>query len=177
MNPRERLLAIVVLGIVCVTGVGVLFYQFLLVPLHAQETNIASLREDIQKKRDRIADVEAEKPKLDWWRHLSLPADADLARRDYEKYLSALLSQSGFAPLKFSVTPRSADSRSAPTVAGKGPIYNRLSFTVQAQGELLNLVQFLQGFYHSGKLQQDPHLHGAAAALHGARVRDRASWT
>src|SRR5256885_1511152 len=106
MNPRERMLAMVVLGLVVLAGSGVMAHQFILVPLRERNQTIVALRQDLESKQDRIAQVQALKPKMEAWRQMSLPASSDLARREYEKYLSELLRESGFAGGSFSVIPK-----------------------------------------------------------------------
>src|SRR5262249_6656618 len=70
--------------------------------------------------------------------------------------ISELLRESGFTPGAFSVTPpKDVDTKSSPTLAArKDPIYTRLTFSVQAPGELKNIVDFLERFYET------PLLHG-----------------
>lgn len=159
MNPRERILAFGVLGVVILAGGAFLAYQFYLVPLQDRDASISALKLEIDRKRDEIRKVVAERPKLERWRQLSLPTDTDLARREYEKYLSEQMRQSGFTAGSFSVTPRAADTRNSPTMPGrKEPIYTRLTFTVLAHADLSSLVAFLDRFYHTGMLQQIKNL-------------------
>lgn len=159
MNPRERFLAFCVLGIVILAGGAFLGYQFYLVPLQDRDASIAAIKLEIERKREEVRKVTAERPKLERWRQLSLPTDTDLARREYEKYLSEQMRQSGFATASFSVTPKPADTRTSPTLPGrKEPIYTRLTFTVLAHADLPSLVTFLDRFYHTGMLQQIKNL-------------------
>lgn len=159
MNPRERLLACAVLIIVVVAGGALMAHQFFLVPLDERNATLAALRQDLQTKRDRILQVQALQPKMETWRQQSLPASSDLARREYEKYLSDLLRKSGFAAGSFSVVPKPPDSKTSPTLPGKkDPIYVRLTFTVQAHGTLTSLVSLLERFYRTSLLHQVKNL-------------------
>jgi hypothetical protein len=159
MNPRERFLAMCVLGIVIVAGAAFLGYQFYMVPLQERDASIAALKLEIERKREDVRRVMADRPKLERWRQLSLPVDSDLARREYEKYLSEQMRQSGFASGSFTVTPKAADTRTSPTLPGrKEPIYIRLTFTVLAHADLSSLVTFLDRFYHTGMLHQIKNL-------------------
>jgi hypothetical protein len=143
-----------VLFVILLAGMAVVFYQFLLVPLRDREATVRSMQDDIEKKQDRIHEVLASRVKTERWRAMSLPSDIDLARREYEKYLSALLRDSGFAGGSFSVVPKPSDSKTVPTIPGKGPVYTRLAFTVMAHGNLSSLVLMLRDFYRSPLLHQ-----------------------
>lgn len=154
MTARERFLAAGVLLVVVLAGGAFLLYHFLMVPLRDRDASIQVLSADIERKDDRVREITAERAKLTRWRALSLPTDIDLARREYERYLSELLRESGFAPGAYSVVPKPTDSKTAPTVPGKGPIYTRLTFTVQAHGSLNDLVHMLKEFYHTSLLHQ-----------------------
>jgi hypothetical protein len=155
MNPRERLLALGVLLVVVLAGGAFLFHQLFWAPLQDRDANILTLERDIDKKKDRILQVEADRPKLDRWRQLSLPADVDLAKREYEKFLSELMRESGFSAESTIITPpQRPDSKSSPQIAGKGPIFVKLPFTVQAHTNLGNLVHMLEGFYRASLLHR-----------------------
>jgi hypothetical protein len=154
MTARERVLAVGVLLAVALGGGAFVFYTFLYAPLRDRDAALQAVRGDLERKRERINEVLSSRPKLDRWRALSLPADTDLARREYEKYLSELLRKSGFAAGSFSVVPKPTDNKTSPTIPGKGPIYTRLTFTVLAHGSLSNLVEALEGFYRTGLLHQ-----------------------
>jgi hypothetical protein len=154
MNTRERLLAMILLGGVSLGGLAALYYHFLLGPLQERDASIAALTSENDQKRDRIAQILAERPKLDWWRRLSLPTNSDTVSIEYDKYLSNLLDQSGFARLSYTVTPRPVDAKSSPTIPGKGPVYTKLTFHIMADGSLSALIEFLKGFYRTGLMQQ-----------------------
>jgi hypothetical protein len=154
MTMRERYLAGGVLFVIVLAGAAFLFYNFLFVPLHDRDGNIRYLTEENEKKAQRIQEVVAKKPLLARWQILSLPSDIDLARREYERYLSGLFREGGFAAGTFSVVPRPTDAKSSPSIPGKGPIYIKLSFNVLAHGNLGNLVHVLLEFYRTGLLQQ-----------------------
>jgi hypothetical protein len=150
MNPRERILAMAVLFIVVLAGGAFLFHLFFLAPLSERAASIASLQLDIERRQERISQVEADMPRLERARFLSLPADVDLARRDYEKFLSQLIFESDFTPGSITVTAKPADSKNAPQIVGKGAVYTRLSFSVNGHGKLASLVKFLEKFYRTG---------------------------
>src|SRR5262249_61187198 len=94
------------------------------------------------------------RPLLTRWKHISLPAAADLDQREYAPYLTDLLRQADFAPGTLSVAPRPIDTKSSPTLPGKGPVYTKLVFNVQARGSLESLVRMMEHFYRTNLLQQ-----------------------
>jgi hypothetical protein len=155
MNTRERTLATIVLALVILGGGYFLVSQLVLAPLRARADNIAALKKEVDTKRGRITQIMAMRPQLDRWKHISLPADGDMARREYEKYLTELLRQSDFSPGTLSVSPRPIDTKSSPALpGGKGPVYTRLAFTIQGRGTLESLVKMMEHFYRTNLLQQ-----------------------
>lgn len=151
MSPRERLLAMSILSAVVLAGAAFLFHSLVLGPLQETDNEIARLKKENGQKATRISEVLADRPKLERWRQLSLPADPDLARREYEKYLHTLFRQNG-AATNLVITARAADR--GPTLVGKRPVYTKLSFNVTAHATLSSFVRVLEKFYRTGLLQQ-----------------------
>src|SRR5262249_41155466 len=121
-----------------------------------RNNSIAQLKLEIDKKKLEVLKIQAEQAKLRHWRQLSLPADPDLASREYEKFLGDLVRLSQFGGSSLSIKA-AKDTKTNPTLAGKTrePIYTKLTFTVSnAQGDLSNLVTFLERFYRTGLLHQ-----------------------
>lgn len=154
MTTRERSLAMMLLGLIVVGGVGFFFYQFFMAPLNNRNQSIKTLQREIEKKNDRVAEVEMEKQKLQHWREISLPQDVALARREYAKHLEEMLKRSGFGQ-DFSLVPKQADTKKVSTGASKKEPFTRLTFTVTgAHASLDSLVQFLDRFYRTNLLHQ-----------------------
>jgi hypothetical protein len=150
MSVRERMLAVVVLGFIVLAGVVLMIQQFIWRPLRDRDTRIATLNGEIQDKQAKISLIQAQKPKFEVWRQLSLPADLNFARLEYEKHLREMLRQSGFDASSTTVTPRPGDAKTSPTLPGKKePIFTPLTFVVLAHGELVDLVDFLERFYRT----------------------------
>jgi hypothetical protein len=154
MSPRERLLALAVLVVVVMGGGAFLFHLLFLEPLDERAVTIAALESEIQTKQNRIHQVESDMPRLERARLLSLPPDVDLARREYEKYLSELILESDFQLGSVVITAKPADAKSTPQVTGKGPIYTRLPFTITGRSNLASLTKFLERFYRTGLLHE-----------------------
>lgn len=83
---------------------------------------------------------------------LSLPHDPDLARSQYQAWLTALVS-------KHRLSQSSVDVGMPAAVAindggKKHEAYRRYGFTVNASGTLEQVTQFLFDYYHAGHLQK-----------------------
>src|SRR5437773_6811071 len=155
MTVRERFLAVVVLGLIVLAGAGLMISQFVLSPIRNRNHRIAELKSDVEERRDKIAQIQALKPKFESWRRISLPADPGFAKLEYEKRLRELLLQSGFEGNSTTVIPSRGDNKTTPTLPGKKePIYTRLNYTVSADGELAELVDFLERFYRTPLLHE-----------------------
>ncbi|HKI36087.1 MAG TPA: hypothetical protein VKA46_29795 [Gemmataceae bacterium] len=154
MNPRERALAIFLIGVIILGGGGFFGYQFVYVPWTTRTRELARLQKEEQAKTDRLDEIERERGELARWRMLSLPGDPDLARFEYEKYLDALLTRHKIVTGR-AITPQTKDnSKAAPTTANKEPIYTRLTFTVHAYATMDNIVAMLKDFYSTGLMHQ-----------------------
>jgi hypothetical protein len=172
MNPRERMLAIGVLGVVILGGAVFLFHLMVLGPLDERELNITSLRKDVENKQDRVRQIQADQPRLERWRQLSLPPDPEIAQREYEKYLSGMLQESGIPIASVTVTPKQPDTKSSPVIQGKGPIYTKLDYTVKLNRvTLANLVTAMERFYRTGLFHQIKNLSIQRPVTTGAQQR------
>ncbi|CAN5317307.1 hypothetical protein BH10PLA2_BH10PLA2_23310 [soil metagenome] len=157
MNARERLLAFVVLGFLGVAVGGFLFHTFFWSPLQKAEDSIIGLREQIEKKNARVAEIQAQEPTLARWKALTLPSDVKLASLEYDKWLSNEVQKSGIT--KPSVTPKPTDLKSGQIATGTAaaktpPVYAKLGFSVTGRATLGNLVRFLEKSYSAGLLHQ-----------------------
>lgn len=154
MSRRERVLAIVLLPLMLIVGGGVMAYQFWYLPLRQRDRLINEVSDEIAAREAKVKQIRAEKDRLAKLRQISLPLDADMARREYEEELAKLLRASGFDGGSFSIIPKPPESKSSPTLANKKPIYTRLLFTVTAKGDLAALIDFLDRFYRLRLLHQ-----------------------
>jgi hypothetical protein len=158
MNPRERLLAMGVLAVAVLGVGGFLFHLLLLQPLSDRAATIANLQSEIGTKMDQIHQIEADLPRLERARMLSLPPDQVMARREYENFLTELIHKSEFPLGALTVTARPADSKNTPSILGKGAIYTRLPYSITGHGNMTHLTKFLENFYHSGLLHEIKNL-------------------
>ena len=104
MNRRERMLATAVLATVLLGGLFLIVYQFYLVPLTNYERTIERLVSTATISRARRA-INAERPKLDRWRLMSLTADVNRANVDYGNFLNKM-SRKSFSDDSFATAGR-----------------------------------------------------------------------
>jgi len=151
-QPRERKLAFLLLGLIIAAGGGFLVWTVMISPLFERSKRIAALTDEVQSQTNKLLEMKAHQVKLARWKQQSLPADADMARREYVNYLYDLFRESEFAAGAVTVAPRPVDTKTGPQ--GKAPPYTKLDFAVQGRGSLENLVKMMEKFYRTGLLQQ-----------------------
>lgn len=166
MNSRERFLLGILIVIVAVLG------YLMMQPFSQLRQRLETAQKDIDAKADELKreNTEIEKiaqrdPRLSQWRVLSLPESKtrtpeEMARHisgiqvDYEKYLFDLLRRNEFLASSINITSRPPENKSSPVLAGKGPVYNRLTFTVQGQANFKGVVLMLNDFHRTSLLHQ-----------------------
>jgi hypothetical protein len=157
MNARERMLAIAVLSILVIVGGFFLVQALFLGPLQKKSESIAILQDQIDKKTARVQEIQAELPQLDHWKSLSLPSELQIAKLEYEKWLTNLVQAQGFSGS--TITPKPVDLKSGITATGPAankavPVYAKLGFSVSGRSSLANLIKLLDKFYGAGLLHQ-----------------------
>lgn len=154
-TARERNLVVVLVSILLIGGGGLLVNVLYLQPLAQKKDQLLALEKDITEKNRRITQARANAKKMKGWMQASLPPDVDLAQREYEKFLSDLPRKSGARGGDFTVSaPRQIDTKSSPTLPGKGPIYTKLPFTIQGHGTVPTVVKLLENFHKAPLLHQ-----------------------
>jgi hypothetical protein len=154
MSTRERFLALIVLPVLVLGGLGFLGWYFVLGPYYTRAKAMKALDNDIAAQKEKILEAKKKQAQLERWKQQSLPADADLARREYEKYLGDLFRDADFAPGSYTITSRPADTKSSPSITGKGPIYTKLDFGVTGRAPLEKITRALEAFYRTGLLHE-----------------------
>ncbi len=156
-NQRERLLMLVLLGVIFLGVGGIGGYQFLYRPIQERQTRLTSLQEALRDQKKEIERIQQRLPELVAESKRSLPANVNRAQREYEIELNKLFRSSGFDETSISIGTRPAESTNVPTLMQRGkkvPIFQRLTFTNKARGKLDNLVRFMEGFYGMNLLHQ-----------------------
>jgi hypothetical protein len=145
-----------VVGLVFLVGGGVLANTFLISPLTQRAKRIAALEKSTEETTDQINRILADKPKLERWRQLSLPADQVMARGEYAKFLTDLMRQSSFA-VEY-LRAGQSDGRVNVTADKKKPVYTPLTYSLRAKASLGNVVKMLEKFYNTGLMHRISHL-------------------
>ncbi|HXG13178.1 MAG TPA: hypothetical protein VNK04_25700 [Gemmataceae bacterium] len=154
MNPRERVLALVLLATVILAGGGFAVYQFLWSPLRNQDWALAELEKKIAAKQAQIKDLEVRKRQIERWRALSLPGDPHFALAAYQKHLDQLVAESDFAPGAITIKHRELEVAGAAAARAKKQPFTKLSFDVSGHGNMASLAKFLEKFYRTPLLHQ-----------------------
>ncbi len=154
MTPRERILAVVLGGFVVAAVAGFGGYTLFYSPIQARQRTADAFQKEIADRQDRLTKLKRDLPRLAEAKRRSLPADPDLARREYEAVLGRTL-RAARVPAGATVTPRTVDNRNVPTLAPKKPAYTRVAFEVNfKKADLQSLVDFLEAYYKLNVLHQ-----------------------
>lgn len=154
MNPRERKLLFVLLGLLGAGGVGVLGYQWFVKPYRSNTATLTRLALDTETQQFQLDLHFKEKRLLLDARKKSLPSSVDRAAAEYAKFLRPLLLACGLT----------VDDFQGPAVAevkvgggagkpGKKSSHKVLTFNIRAKGEAGQLGKALAA------MQRAPLLH------------------
>jgi len=169
MTTRERNLAMILLVVLVVLGIGIVANATVLQPLTSvngeidkADLQLDQRRKEIKAETDRITRIEKLNPRLAQWQKLSLPegdprAEAYKAHlgklsRDYQRYLNKALVESGFTVRSMKVGP-DFDSRTAPMV-DKKPIGQILTSHIEGEATLESVVKLFEELYRAPVLHQ-----------------------
>lgn len=144
LERRERILAVVALGLV---GLGGVWFLFLSGDGRTREqlaARKADLTDEIKTKQVRLAAANAEKDRLAKMRQRALPSDTVQARTLYQDWLRRLATRAEFHEIKLTGYEGVVRREQA----------TRVSATLACRATLGGLVQFLYEFYSAGFLQQ-----------------------
>ena len=156
MTSRERTLALVLIGAVALTVVVIGGYLFVWQPIQDNAAEQAKLDDEIKKLTTEAQAQAASAKRLAVARTRSLPADADLAKREYVVALERLLETAG-APKGYTISLKASDNsaRSVPEIAKGKPIYTRVAYDVEIKkADMWVIKDFLKGYYELGLLHQ-----------------------
>jgi len=168
MTTRERNLATILIAVVGVLGVAALANAVFLQPFNNLRGEIEKADQqldqrdaEIKAEQNRIARIEQLNPRLTQWEKLSLPqgdpkpeafkAHLIKLRREYNSYLSKVLTESGFK--KSSLAVKEFDARTAPTVDKKAIGYV-LPSKIEGDASLESVVKLFEELYRAPILHQ-----------------------
>src|SRR5262249_40576589 len=141
MNPRERILALILLAAVILGGGGLVLYQFFWSPLRNRDSVIADMESKILTKEKAVEDLKKKKDMLEQWRALTLPngptGSYHLALGEYQKYLNELLAESNLGAV--TIQARAPDNSAS--ARGKKPVFLKLTYDLNGPASPPNLLQ------------------------------------
>jgi hypothetical protein len=136
-DQRERLLALVV-GCIAVIIVGILVYGWVSNQFSKRTTEIARLNREIADFKRKVAQGQTASKKIAHYEERSLPANPEVARTRYQTWLVNEMEAAGLTE---------PDVRFQTAQWGEKDLYVRQTFSVEANGTLLQLAELLHSFY------------------------------
>lgn len=147
MSARERMLAMILMGLIFLAVGGFVGYLIFIGPIQSRSSRANQLQAEIDKLDEDIDTLRKDAKRITAVKARSLPADPVLAREEYKEALAVLLRDAG-APPGFTIVPRSGDTRSVPTIAPKKPAYTRLVFDMNLDKvDLPTITEFLENYH------------------------------
>lgn len=169
MTPRERTLAMTLLGFILLAGGGFVAYQFLYSPLVTTNNTTKRLEKEVEELSEKADKIRKDAPRLAIAKQRSLPADESVARAEYYEMMSRLLTNAGVTG--FSIQPKTADNKAVPVLAAKKPAYTKLVYDITfKKADMWQVMDFLVAYYKLNLLHQITAIHikkeddGTAAA-------------
>jgi hypothetical protein len=156
MNSREQTLAIILIGAIGVSVAGASGYFLVYQPLTKAREQEATLTTETQDLEKQLREQQSALVRLRTARARSLPADGELAKREYVVALERMMESAG-VPKGFTVTPKNVDqsARAVPEIAKGKPVYSRVAFEVVFKKvDMAALKEFLLRYYQFGVLHQ-----------------------
>jgi len=152
MTPRERNLALICGGFLVVTLLGVA-YMFVYEPLQAKDAAANKLDEEVKALEDKERALQAS---LKVALTRSLPADSNVARREYTVMMTRMLAKANIPQHAVTVKEKPiADIRGIPLMANKKPVYTRVSYDIDLKNvDMWQIEDFLTDFYELNLLHQ-----------------------
>jgi hypothetical protein len=157
MSSREITLAILLSVLIAVGGGGGAGYMLVYAPIQEKKQATAQLTKEVEELRTKVDKARADGKRLALAKRRSLPADENLARREYTEVMFRLLRRAN-VPLGFSVVtkPATAD-RTIPLLPGPGkkPAYTKVVAEIEfRKADMWAVADFLRGYYDLNLLHQ-----------------------
>jgi hypothetical protein len=151
-REKKLLMVVAVLGLVGVFYAG---YSMVYKPLQRDRADQAKLMDDLAEKQLLLDKMERDQKRLPTAKRRSLPADVDVAKREYEAAIGYLLRSNG-VPAGYTIVPKdTGDVRSVPEIAPKKPAYQRIGYDVRLQKvDLPTVTKVLKAYYDLNLLHQ-----------------------
>jgi hypothetical protein len=169
MSPRERMLAMIVLGLLLVGGGGVGGYMLIYSPLQDKNQAADKLQEEVDDLEGKVLKIEKLAPQIATMRKQSLPPDPpdprdpnkkvtyNFARAEYKRIIERLLQQARITDGRPTTDREITTGRPpvTPEIAAKKPAYTTLVFQIEInKADVWQIVDFLYGYYQLDLLHQ-----------------------
>ncbi len=142
LAKREKLLGIIVAGLLVLVVGQFLFGQFLGL-FSDRETKLEAIQKEVDEKQAKIDRGRKAAARLADYERRSLPASRELARSLYQDWLLSLIDKHKIQRADVSLQP----------TTDKGA-FDRLTFTLGGRGTVDQLAHLLYDFYSASHLQQ-----------------------
>ncbi len=144
--------------------------------LKDEQVKLTTAQANLAETEAQIKNILERDPRLGQWQKISLPPRNPQAKtvgvtlaeqkknhevrlqREYQDFLSNLLTSNGFASESITISPRTVDQRVVPKLRGDEPVYSKLAFVVEAHGNLKAVVDSLTAFHKANLLHSIRHL-------------------
>jgi Tfp pilus assembly protein PilO len=143
MKLQRKTILVAVFGLLLLAYAGDWARSLVMAPLDNLRRKQASLKKDVENRRQELAQARQAAKELADWERQSLPSDPQIARSVYQAWLLQLVSRVG-------LSNPSVDS----TQPGARGGYYSITFSLQARGTLEKWTRWLYEFYRAGHLHQ-----------------------
>jgi hypothetical protein len=160
MTPRERLMAVVLTGLILLGGGAALGYFLVLSPLDDKEAAAMRMQTEIDGVQAKLSALARDRARIVAVKRQSLPPDLNQAKAQYKELLERLLQlvrltdyRIGDAKVLGNPAPVT------PELKAKTPAYTRLAFEVDVnKATIWQIADFLEDFYDVDLLHQITHI-------------------
>jgi hypothetical protein len=141
--PRTLILLAIAAGLVLF-----LVWVAVISPWIEAGSEVEALKKQVGDRKAELAKASRERPKLERWKQLSLPADPHAARREYLRELGELMRDAGVQATDLR-GGQVQEVKAGPGKDAKKPVYTPLTFTVKGKATLGALTKLFREFQTS----------------------------
>jgi len=144
MNQRERMIALIV-GLAFVVGLGLFGYTRISSAFETRQKQIKTLLKERSDRQKQIAVARKAQQRMKVYEEMALPANREFAASVYQSQLLSRIEDAGMVNVK--ITPSSGGS-------DRVAAFKQLTYTINCQGTLEQLVTLLHRFYSRNVLHR-----------------------
>jgi len=144
MNQRERMIALIV-GSALIVGLGLFAYMRISNSFEARQKQIKTLLKERSDRQKQIAVARKAQQRMKVYEEMALPANREFAASVYQSQLLSRIEDAGMVNVK--ITPSSGGS-------DRVAAFKQLTYTINCQGNLEQLVTLLHRFYSRNVLHR-----------------------